>query len=290
SSHTTGTVFQWVVPATAILNKNLNDIEITAIPTKGTTENMKYVGSKEAVIGAGGGSTAYQAYYGLGAWKGKPLKTLRVIYAMYPDAWQIYLPKNSTVNTLSDLKGKRVNLQTPGSGGYTINHTHLRSLGIDPKAEYKAFYLSTTEAIQALKEDRIDCTLFAGGPGGAAGIELANSRVGLKLISLTDEEIKKIRAVEPDQGEVIVDAGSYSGVDYDIKTVGGMTALLAHIDVPENVIYNIVKVLEENHGQLVKAISIAKSSTAKNTVKAYDNVIPFHPGAVKYFKEIGLIK
>jgi TRAP transporter TAXI family solute receptor len=290
ASHTTGTIFQWVVPATSILNKNIPDIEITAIPTKGTTENMKYVGSKEAVIGAGGGSTAYQAYYGLGAWKGKPIKSLRVVYAMYADAWQIYLPKNSNVNSLSDLKGKRVNLQIPGSGGYTINHTHLKSLGIDPKKEYQPSYYSTTEAVQAMKEGRIDCHLFAGGPGSAAGLELANSRVGLKLISLTDNEIKKIRAAEPDQTEVIVEAGSYANVDYDIKTVGGMTALLAHVDVPEKVIYNIVKVLEENHDQLVKAISIAKSSSAKNTVKAYQNVIPFHPGAEKYFKEMGLIK
>ena len=290
ASHTTGTIFRWVVPATSILNKNIPDVEITAIPTKGTTENMKYIGSKEALIGAGGGSTAYQAYYGKGAWKGKPIKSLRVVYALYADAWQIFLPKNSPVNSLSDLKGKRVNLQIPGSGGYTINHTHLKTLGIDPKKEYKPSYFSTKEAVQAMKEGRIDAHLYAGGPRGSAGIELASSRVGLKLISLTDEEIKKIKAAEPDQMEVIVEAGSYPNVDYEVKTVGGMTALLAHEDVPEKVIYNIVKVLEEKHDELVKAIAIAKSSTAKNTVKAYQGVIPFHPGAEKYFKEIGLIK
>jgi len=289
SSHSGGTYYQWCVPASQIISQNVENVTCTPITTVGAAETMNLMDTGECQVGGGTGSIVYFAYTGQGEWADYgPITNFGIMYATYPDYFHIIVPADSDINSLSDLEGKRLSINTMGNGANQTTLMYFEALGIE-EDWYQPYYLSTAESSAALQEGSIDAMIFIGGAGASAALELASTRTGMKLVPFSEEEIKILSEAVPVVIERTIPAGTYPGVDYDVQTVGGCTVLCANLDVPEEVVYQAVKALNEHHDEHVEAISVAEYSTPENTVSDWKGVIPFHPGAERYFRELGLI-
>jgi hypothetical protein len=142
--------------------------------------------------------------------------------------------------------------------------------------------------VSAIKDGAIVAYFMFTGFPAAAYMDLEAHPTGLKLIPLNKEEIAKVSAKYPYLSEVVIPKSTYSSIAAETRTVGAWDTLCVRSDFSENLAYNIVKVMTEHLGELIKVHPASKDSTAENTVKG--SPIPLHPGAAKYFKERGLLK
>ena len=256
SAHMQGAFFIWVAAAASIINKNVDSVRVTALTTLGSTENLALMEKGRLQLGASGSAPLYEAYRGQGRWK-QPVKSLRTLYVMYPDYWQVALVKNSTANSLNDLKGRKISLQVRGSGGYAITATNLQAAGLKDQ-DLDAQYLSADASIQAMMDRSIEGFSMHGGAPMAGFLELAQSRTGLKLLSLSDAEIARIIERIPYYSKQIISKDVYPGLDKDVTTVGGVSMFVAHESMSEETAYRIVKALSENRDSLVRAYKPAE--------------------------------
>jgi|GEM_PF-767502 len=293
ASHVSGNMYQWCVATADIVNKYSNWVSIVPITTQGTTETIQLMEVDECQLGGCTGTATVAAYLGEGEWNGQTNEQLRIVTDTHASYWQIMVPADSPCNSLADLAGRRVSLNTKSSGAYTTNVQLLNNLGIDPDTYFNSFYMSMAESISAIQEGSLDCFLYTGTIGSSAAMELANSRAGLKLISLTDEEVAVIEANNPTNRGLIFPAGSYETIDYDVQTVGGPVTMTANEAVPDDAIYEIVKILNEHYDELVSSLAIAEFTTPENTVADWGDVnahiVPIHDGAIRYYQELGLM-
>ena len=287
SAHMQGAFFIWVAAAASIINKNVDGVRVTALTTLGSTENLALMEKGRLQLGASGSAPLYEAYRGQGRWK-QPVKSLRTLYVMYPDYWQVALVKSSTANSLADLKGRKISLQVRGSGGYAITATNLQAAGLKDQ-DLDAQYLSADASIAAMMDRQIEGFSMHGGAPMAGFLELAQSRTGLKLLSLSDAEVARIIERIPYYSKQIISKDVYPGLEKDVTTVGGVSMFVAHESMSEETAYRIVKALSENRDSLVRAYKPAEYSTPENTIKEGPKYAPLHPGAVRYFKEKGLL-
>jgi len=280
-----GQVNRWVVAACDILNRYSDFITASAITTTGTAENANLASVGETDIGAVGSYNIYASTAGLQQWEGKPLTNLKYLYCLYPDYLYGVTSAGSDMNTFADMKGHRINLnQVSANGGVMMV---LDALGIDSETYYSSYVnLSNSEANTAIAEGSIDGHIETSGKTLTNTQQLQASQAGLKILGLSDDEIKTITDALPYYIPAVME-DAYEGID-PINTVSGATALLVNEGVPDYVCYEIVKILTEHHDELVSVMPQAEYSTPENTLKHC--FIDLAPGARQYFEEIGVIK
>ena len=275
----------WTAGVAKIIQKNLKYISVSVQGTVGMgRENVMLCQTGQVQLTVVSASAAYNSLHGLA---GEPKADLRVLYAMFPAGAQIAVSKNFPGNSIQDLKGKRVSFGPPGSSSYLNSSLILPALGLKFE-DFKAQHLTTTESVGAIKDEAIVAYFMFTGFPAAAYMDLEAHPVGLKLIAFSKEEIAKVSTKYPYLGEVMIPKKTYGSIATDTPTVGAWDTLCVRSDFPENLAYNIVKVMTERLGDLIKVHPAAKDSTAENTVKG--SPIPLHPGAAKYFKEKGFLK
>ncbi|MCC7016335.1 MAG: TAXI family TRAP transporter solute-binding subunit, partial [Rhodospirillales bacterium] len=152
-----------------------------------------------------------------------------------------------------------------------------------------AKYLSADASIEAIKDGQIEGFSMHGGAPLAGFLDLAQSRVGLKLVSLSDADVAQIIKNIPYYSKQVIGPDIYPGLDGNVTTVGGVSMLVANAKVSEEMAYKVVKALSEHNADLVRAYAPARYSTPENTVSNGPKYAPLHPGAVRYFKEKGLM-
>ena len=207
-----------------------------------------------------------------------------------PEYLHICTRADSPYEALEDLEGARLSVGLPGSGTYATGFKVLADLGYeDPESYFEIMYLADSDAISALQDGSIDAILTLSGLGGTPG-QLAESASGLKLIGLTDEEMDRAIANNPYYAKNAVPAGYYTGNDEPVPTLSDMQITLSYEDVPENVVYQYVKMLNECHEELVAVNPSFETATAEQVVALWEGKIDFHPGAAKYYRELGLIE
>jgi TRAP transporter TAXI family solute receptor len=197
---------------------------------------------------------------------------------------------NSPYNSLADLKGKKVSIGGAiNTSAYGVSKRVLNSIGIDAETYFDVNSLSPAESMAALAEGTIDALIISNGPGGIV-TQIAASSTGLKLIPFTDEEIERATAANPVLISGMIPGGTYIGNDEDVKTVYDRGVLVATLDLPENIAYQYIKIVSEHHDEIA-AINenLFGDATPQMTIDTYYGVIPLHPGAEKYYREIGLI-
>jgi len=171
-----------------------------------------------------------------------------------------------------------------------MNSRIFEALGIDKEKYFKQIqYLGKGAALPALKDGAIDAALVSSPhPGASFIVDMAASPKGAKLISLTDEEQDKIVKKFPQYSKSTIPAGSYDFQKEDMKTTTEYYYLAVSGDAPEDLVYEMAKVLHEKQDELRASAPWTSTATVENTVK--NPGFELHPGAVKYFKEIGALK
>jgi TRAP transporter TAXI family solute receptor len=269
-----------------VLSKYVPGLQVTAEVTGGSVDNLKLIGSGKSEVGFAMVDAAHDAAQGLDKFKGNkvPAKTLMVLY---PNRMQVVTIEGSGINTMADLKGKRVSTGSPGSGVEVMTLRVLEAMGIDPKKDIKQERLGAAESVNAIKDRKIDAFFWVGGVPTAALTDLA-ATPGIKMKLIDHAEF--VDAMNKKHGPLYVKAtiapGSYAGQDKPVTNIDVWNILVVTDKMSDKMAYDIVKTLFEKKPELVAVHKEAENIDLKN--QSIATPLPFHPGAKKYLDEKGI--
>lgn len=250
--------------------------------TGGTVQNIQLLADKEAEVGFT--DTKYVlAYEGKGPWEGKPQKWLRGLVPLYPEPTNIVVAKGSGIKTLADLKGKRVSIGAVGSGTESTSRELLKILGIDPDKDIKAFMLGTGDTAKAFQDKQIDAAILVGSLGMSAVVEITSLNL-VEFLDVPDEIFNKLYEINNTWVKFTIPAGYYQNQPNPVQTYASFNILSVREDLPEDLAYQMTKLLFENKQELIAVRPTMENMTLENVEKI---AIPIHPGALKYYKEVG---
>lgn len=255
--------------------------------TNGSMENIAYAQSGDITIGMANTDAAYGAYYGELSFSQTGKQDILQVATLYNSCVHMYTRADSGIKSWEDLRGKKVSLGASGTSYVTMCQILLEKYGINWETDLgEVLYLDTGESAQKLADGDIDAAFLVGGPP-LSGIEAQQANTQFYFLSI-DEEVRKVMLEEyPYISEYTMPAGTYSGQDYDVETLGYGTVFFCASDVDEDVVYAFVKVMME---QLDTYVDTNASTRQVSTETVADSVIPLHPGAEKYYREAGLIQ
>ncbi len=283
---TSGVYYPLGVALSQIYSKAIPEAKSSVQATKASVENLN-------LIQAGRGELAFTLGDALSdAWKGNadagfktPLKKLRAVAAIYPNYIQIVASADSGIKTLADLRGKRVSVGAPKSGTEINARAILKGAGLSYADLGRVEYLPFGESVELMKNRQIDATLISAGLGVSAIRDLATS-VKMVVVSIPPAVVAKIN--DPAYQAAVIPANTYEDQTADVPTVAIGNVLVTRADLPADTVYKMTKAMFTHLPELVAAHSAAKAIKLENAVKGLP--IPLHPGAAKYYREVGLIK
>lgn len=271
-----------------VIEKTVPELRCAAESTGASVENSRLVGGGNSDMGMVMGSVGFKARDGQQPFEKK--YDVVALFQMYPAPEHIVTTAQSGIKTIADLKGKKVSIDVPGSGCAIMAAAILEGAGFDLKKDLTIANLSQSESVQALKDGVVDAVFFNFAYPGSAVMDLAATR-DIVLVSLDKALVDKLLQKYPYYVPITIPRGTYSKVDYDVLCLGDSNVLIANKNMKEEVAYKIVKAIFSNvkEGQfaLVNIHPIAAQLTPGNAVVS---PLPLHPGALKYFKEIGALK
>jgi TRAP transporter TAXI family solute receptor len=226
------------------------------------------------------------------AWKGDAeagfktkLDKLRGLSATYNNYIQIVANEDSGIKTLADLKGKRISVGAAKSGTELNARAILKAAGLTYADLGKVEYLPFGESVELMKNRQLDATLQSAGLGVASIRDLATS-IKIVVVAVPPDVVAKVG--DAAYQAAVIPANTYTGQTADVATAAIPNFLVTQSSVPEELAYQMTKTMYENLDTLYAAHNAAKSIKRENAIKGMP--IPLHPGAARYYKEIGLIK
>ncbi|MBW1696553.1 MAG: TAXI family TRAP transporter solute-binding subunit [Deltaproteobacteria bacterium] len=256
----------------------------------GGVGNCKSIQRGHADLGWSYTHTAYNAYNGKGKFKKKHDK-IRHLMSLYPGVFQMAVPRKSDIRRVEDLYNKRI---VPGKVGFTgtaIAEIVLKAYGISfdsiKKNGGSVSFVGYADSAALMKDGHSDCFMAVTSCPQATLIDL-NFRPGIRFLGIDDEHIKKIRQLEPGLMPTVIPKTAYKGMTEDVPTVGTVTNIIVSADLSEDLVYQIVKAIYAGFPELakVKKKAIEDSDPRKALL---GNNIPVHPGAMRYYKEKGIV-
>ena len=266
-----------------IINKNVEGYSASAEVTGASVENMGLVATGDADLAIGLADTVAQAQTGTGRFDGQQLEMIRGVASLYANMVQIVTLEGSGINSLADLKGKRVSIGAPGSGTEVNAAQILEANGItyDDIEEQR---LNFNETADALANGDIDAGFWSVGAPTSSILNLATSQK-IKMIPLSEDEIAAARKANPIFASTKLPGGIYNGVDSEVAVVGVPNVLVTSSAMDEELVYKITKAMFEHIADLRAVHPAANQTTVEFTLNA--TPIPLHPGAIRYYEETG---
>jgi len=268
------------------------DEEVKGISTSngpgGGVSNIKDVSQKNAEIGWSYGHTAYNGYAGRGKFP-KAQKNVRFFATLYPAAFQVAVPKGSSIKTFYDMKDKNM---SPGKSGWTgtaFAETILKAHGFSFKDVQAnggtVHFVDYSSSVALMKDRHIDVFMAVTSVPQASLIDL-NFKPGIRFIGLEKNMLEKILKDNPGFIRGTIPTTAYEGLENDIPTLGAATVMVVNKDLPTNLVYEMCKVFWKKHDDFAKVKKIWNSVDQKAALTAA--AIPVHPGAKKCYDEMGV--
>ncbi len=261
-------------------------ISATAEAAGASVGNAKLLGNKEIESAFVAADILDAAYHGKGQFDKAPLKNLRALGALYPETVQLITRADSGINSVRDLKGKSVSSGAPGSGQYQLLSDLLKVYGM-ARDDVKEDLSSFTQAVDKIKDGNLHATLITAGVPTAAVTDFAQSHA-LKVIALSGPEIAELQKQQPYYASVPLPANTYKGQTAAVPTLAVMAVWSTHDAVPEAMAYEVTRALYENVA-IMGQVHVQGKNIGLATATAVGTV-PLHPGALRYFKEKGIVK
>lgn len=275
-----------------LVNRNTAEtgIKCTAPSTGGSVANVNAIKSGDMTMGVAQSDIQFHAYNGSSPeFEGdKKFENLRAVFSVHPEPYTVVARQDSNIATFDDLKGKRVNVGNPGSGQLATTEVLLNAKGWTMKDFSLASQLKPAEQAAALGDNKVDAIVYAvGHPNGS--IQEATSTVAANLVSVDGPEVDKLIEENPYYAKATIPGGMYAGTDEDTTTFGVKATFVTSADVPEDVVYEVVKTVFDNFDRF-KGLHPAFADLKAEDMVAEGNSAPLHPGAEKYYKEQGWIE
>ncbi len=269
-------------------NRQQHNIRCSVESTGGSIYNVNTIRASELDFGIVQSDWQYHGYNGTSKFEQQgPYKNLRAMFSLHTEPFNIITRADSGINNVKDLEGKRVNIGNPGSGDRATMSMVMDTMGWTIESFQLASELKGSERSQALCDNKIDAYIYmVGHPNGA--IKEATTSCDAKLVPVTGPEIDKIVADNPYYAYSMVPVGMYRGTEQNVQSFGVAATMVTSTDVPDAVAYNVAKAVFENFDTF-KRLHPAFATLKKEDMVKAGLSIPLHPGAEKYYKEVGLI-
>jgi len=257
-------------------------IPVNALPTQGPVHNVKLVDSGGAQLGLITMGVGLQGWTGEGEWTaGKPFQNMRALFPMYDTTFQFVALRRSGITTLAQFDKRSVGVGPRAGTGGTYVPAILKAVGVTAQIGNGSF----ADMGKDLLGGRYDAMVMTGGVPFPALIE-AEAQEPITFVSLTPQESEAVRKALPELTISEIEKGTYSSLDKTYSTLGVYNFAIGRADLPDDLVYQLVKAVFDNQARLIKAHATAKETLAKNVVK--NTFMPFHPGAVRYYREVGV--
>ena len=270
-----------------LFNKKVPGVRVIAESTAASEENFHYVIRKKMDMGLISIHVIEPALE-----KKMDLSGLRLMALGHTSDRHWFVRKDSPIKSISDFKGKRVALGSPGSGTLVSSKMELGAAGKLGLEDIKPAYLSFTESITAIKDGTVDVGVISAGYPVASLLDLARI-IPIRLIPYSEQEMKAIMEAYPFYVRVVIPAKTYQGIDTDTLTRGIVTAIFLRQEMSDDLVYQMMKALYDNPKEKDAIHPQARQWSLENMYRGAEyttKYIPFHPGAIKYLKEKGIWK
>jgi TRAP transporter TAXI family solute receptor len=257
-------------------------ITVNPLPTQGPVHNVKLLDSGAAQLGLTTMGVGLQGWNGSGDWPaGKQYRNMRALFPMYDTPLQTVVLQRSGITTIAQLDKKRVFIGPKAGTGGTYIPAILKLLGISGEISYGSFDVAAAELLASHVDTIVTLT---GAPVPA--VQDIEAKEPVTFISLSPEQNEAIRKAMPEFSPSKIVGRTYRGMEKDYVTIGVYNFAIGRADLPDDLVYQLVKAVFENQPRLVKASPAASDTVPQNVVK--NTFMPFHPGAVRYYREIGI--
>ena len=263
--------------------KNIPGLQITQTPGAGIA-NVRGVDEGKAQIGLSNSNTAVLGVQGE---KPYPKKVTNVcqLANLYPQYFQVVAAADAGVNSLADLKGKTLVTQPKGNTGELLTEQVLKINGMTYQSLAKAnFQAGYNDAVAMMKDGHAQVFTLGTTAPASAVMDLASAR-DVKLVPVDDKTFNAVKKANPGHNKLIIKAGTYPKQVNDVPVIGYSTHVVVACDLPEDVVYQMVKTMAAHVDDMAAVVKAIAGSTPKDM--ALDIGVPFHKGAAKFYKEVG---
>ncbi len=280
---TSGTYYSFGENIANIWNNNIKDVNVVVESTGASAENLRLINQNEANLAFAQNDVMDYAYNGIDIFSGEKLTNFSAILTLYPEVVQIAATKESQIKSIADLKGKRVSVGDAGSGVEFNSKQILESYGLTFN-DIEKYNLSFTLSSEGLQNGTLDACFIVAGIPNAALQELALNKE-IVLISLDKIQIDELVIEYKYYTEFTIPANTYNGVTNSTRAIAVKASLVANNNLSEEAVYNLIKTIFDKKEDLIVLNSKAEEINIDNAYRGIS--VPFHPGAVKYYKELG---
>jgi uncharacterized protein len=259
---------------------------VQARNTKGSTENIPMIEAGLLDLALVTGEPLHEAINGIGRSKAQ----LRIITAMYSSPGMFVARGDSAARSIADLLGKPVAFGAQGSGLVILARYVLDGLGYDINKNFEAVYLERAGDGPAMLADGRVAALWGGGSGWPGFGAVARSAAGARFIAPDDAQIRQIVDKHSLLKPMSIPAGSYPGQDREIASVGSWAFVIARPSLPDDDAYRVARALHRGESAIAARLPQARETTASNTLAAAPHRDLIHPGVLRFFSELGLLR
>jgi len=256
-----------------------------AVSPGGGVGNVEAIEFGKCDIGFSNSSSGVDGVYGRPPFKQK-MTQMRQLANLYPQFFQIVVLEGSGIKSVADLKGKAIGPGPKGHTGEFAARQALEIYGLSYKDMSKVHHVGYSDTVSLMKDGHCDGYLLCTTIPASSIMDLASTRK-IRLISLPEDKIKAMQKLNAGYIKRVIPKGTYVGVDYDVQGFGFFTHLIISAKLPDDLVYKITKTMVKNLPRYGDVVKDMKGVTPKDL--AMDIGIPFHPGAIKYYKEVGTL-
>jgi len=272
-----------------VISKHVPNTQATAEGTPGGVDNLKFLQNNSADLALVKSEVVADAIKGTGPFSKTGKIGIRAIASLYSDICHVVVGAKSGINKFDDVRGKRISTGDPGSGHEFLALKLFEANGINPESDIKRVRLSIRESADAFKDRKIDGFIFATGLPASAMLDVgATPGLDWKLVEVQGY----LKPINEKYGAIyenaVIPKGTYGKQDYDVKTLGVPVLLVTTDSMEEKLVYDILKTMFDFKPELVAVHKEASKLTLQKAI--IGSPAPFHPGAIKYYKEQGVWK
>ncbi len=281
---TTGTYYAYGGVVANILNDKVDGLNITVQSTGASKANIFLIDDKEADLAIVQNDVMDYAFNGTDLFEGDgAVDTFASVAGLYAEVCQIIAAEG--ISSIEDLKGKRVSVGDAGSGVEFNARQILAAYGISFD-DITVQNLGFGDSADAFKDGKIDAFFCTAGAPTTAVVELSSSKA-IKLLEIDDAHAAKLIEAYPFYTPFAIPGGSYNGVDKDVMTIAVKATLIASKNLSEDTIYKLTKALFDNKDAITQGHAKGAELDIQYAIEGIS--VPFHPGAQKYYKEVGAL-
>jgi TRAP transporter TAXI family solute receptor len=263
--------------------KSVPGLSITSTPGAGIA-NVRGVDEGKAQIGLANSNTTVDGIEGRPPYPKKVTKVCQLAN-LYPQYFQVVALADAKVNSYADLKGKALVTQPKGNTAEMLTDMVLKANGLSYQSLSKTnFQAAYTDAVSMMKDGHVQVFTLGTTAPASAIMDLASAR-DVKLVPVDDKTFDAVKKANPGHNKLIIKAGTYPKQDKDVPVIGYSTHLVVACDLPENTVYQMVKAMAGNVDSMAAVVKSIEGIKPKDM--ALDIGVPFHKGAVKFYKEAG---